>query len=103
MSRVHQFNGKEEVRVHDITMRCWLDGADQDGSVATNVHLEDIAGQHEECGLRVQEQRWKPLLGGFRSFQVGKRAPRLPADLLYQVQLYHVRTSACCNEGSRIS
>ena len=81
MSRVHQFNGKEEVRVHDITMRCWLDGADQDGSVATNVHLEDIAGQHEECGLRVQEQRWKPLLGGFRSFQVGKRAPRLPADL----------------------
>ena len=41
----------------DITIRRWLDGVDQDGRVAADIYLDHIASQHEEPGLRVQEQR----------------------------------------------
>ena len=54
---MRQFNGKGEVRELDITIRRWLDGVDQDGRVAADIYLDHIASQHEEPGLRVQEQR----------------------------------------------
>ena len=48
---MHQFNGKGEVRVHDITMRSWLDDADQDGRVAAVIHPHHIAGPFDVTTL----------------------------------------------------
>ena len=73
---MRQFNGKGEIRELDITMRWWLDGADHDGRVAADIHLDHIAGQHKEPALRVHKQRGSPSLQTSGQVKVNRRPPR---------------------------